>query len=402
MSRRGWWNLVVGAVCAGLVVPLLVDPPAPAQVVVGITGLALVAVAWFWLGRRASETGAGWPMVTLHVMIVVGSGLAVVGHPFLASVQAVAYPIIWTTSLTRRQAIISSSALAASVAIGFLITLGWTTGGLISAGLTAGLSLAFAIGMGLWISAIADESEGRRALLARLEATQAALAAMSRDSGVASERERFAREIHDTVAQDLTGLVMGLRRASRLISDGDASAAGAVVADLQERAEAALAEARALVTASAAPGLGDGAAAAIERLVARAARESGFAASTEIDHGLGALPRETEVVLVRVAQEALSNVSRHAGASSVVVRLAPLGAGTVRLDVVDDGRGFDPATVARGFGLDGMRERLELVGGRLELAASTGGTTLSAVVPIAGASTDAAAPIAATVPEPTS
>lgn len=394
MSRRGWWNLVVGAVCAGLVVPLVLAAPGPARVAVGILGLALIAVAWFALGSRAFAAPHRAPAIVLHAAIILGSGMAVVGHPALATVQVVAYPLVWTTSPSRPRAIISSAGIATSVAIGYLISVGPT----LEAPITAAVSLVFAIGMGLWIWAIADESDGRLALLAKLEATQAALAAVSRDAGVASERERFAREIHDTVAQDLTGLVMGLRRVSRLISDGDAPAAGAVVADLQERAEAALAEARALVTESAAPGLGDGAAAAIERLVARTARESGLSASTEIDGELGALPRETEVVLVRVAQEALSNVSRHAGATSVVVRLVPLGADTVRLDVVDDGRGFDPATVARGFGLDGMRERLELVGGRIELVASTAGTTLSAVVPIAGASPDAA-PIAAAVSE---
>jgi signal transduction histidine kinase len=385
MNRGRWWNLVVGVVCAGLVVPLLLDPGGPVRVAIGFAGLAIVAGTWFWLGPRASETGTGWQTLLLHVAVVAGAGMAVVGHPFLASVQAVAYPIIWTTSLSRRRAIIVSSALAASVAVGFLIALGWTTAGLISAGISAGLSLVFAIGMGLWISQIADESEGRRALLAKLEATQVALTAVSRDAGVASERERFSREIHDTVAQDLTGLVMGLRRVSRLISDGDAAAAGAVVADLQERAEAALAEARALVTASAAPGLGDGAAAAIERLVARVAREGGLVASTEIDPSIGALPRETEVVLVRVAQEALSNVSRHSAATSLVVRLALGGADSVRLEVVDDGSGFEPATVPRGFGLDGMRERLELVGGRLDLVSTSAGTTLSAMVPVAAA-----------------
>ena len=397
MTQRLLWNLVVVAVCGGLVVPLLLASPSPGRLAVGISGLVMIAVAWLLLGAKAHAAPLSTHAIVLQVAIILGSGMAVVGHPALASVQVISYPAMWTTSPNRLRAIISSAGVAISVAVGYLISVGLT----LEAPITAAVSLLFAIGMGLWIWSIADVSDSRLALLAKLEATQAALAAVSRDAGVASERERFAREIHDTVAQDLTGLVMGLRRVSRLISDGDAAAAGAVVSDLQERAEAALAEARALVTASAAPGLGDGAAAAIGRLVARAGREGGFAASVSIDPEIGALPRETEVVLVRVAQEALSNVSRHAAATSVVVRLTAVGVDSVRLDVIDDGRGFDPSTVARGFGLDGMRERLELVGGRLELEGSTAGTTLSAVVPIAGAAAHdiAAASGASTVSE---
>ncbi|HSR65202.1 MAG TPA: ATP-binding protein, partial [Xanthomonadaceae bacterium] len=100
---------------------------------------------------------------------------------------------------------------------------------------------------------------------------------------------------------------------------------------------------------------------------------------------IGELPSlggETQTLLFRVAQEALNNAARHARAQSVLLRLVADGA-ELQLQVIDDGTGFDPA-LARGSGLGGMRERLRLHGGRLELRSAPGqGTRLRAVVPLA-------------------
>jgi len=254
--------------------------------------------------------------------------------------------------------------------------------------LSAGLSLVFAIGMGLWITSIAEESEARQALLTELGAAQAALAAASRDAGAAGERERFAREIHDTVAQNLTGLVMGLRRLGHEL-DGDTAAR---VGDLESLAVEALAEARALVAATASPTLDDGAPAALRRLTERFGRETAISAEVLIASDLPPIPRDLEVVLVRIAQEALANARKHAAAASVSVSLLaetvstgggdPAGPGSVVLRVADDGVGFDAAIVDAGFGLAGMRERLELVGGLLEVRSGPGGTTVIAALPI--------------------
>jgi signal transduction histidine kinase len=108
---------------------------------------------------------------------------------------------------------------------------------------------------------------------------------------------------------------------------------------------------------------------------------SGMAVVVEIDE-LPPLGGELQTLLFRVAQEALNNVARHARASSVLLRLVARH-GELQLQVIDDGAGFDPAD-ARGSGLGGMRERLRLHDGRLELRSAPGqGTRLRAVVPIA-------------------
>ncbi len=385
MTRRGWvWRLAVVGVCAVLAVLLVLAAEGPVHVAVGLTGLAVVVAAWLLLGTRAHADEQGWRVIVLQLAMVAGCALAAAGHPLLAAAQAVGYPVLWTTSANRRHAIGASALLAVAVGIGMALGLGLHPGGVVSGAITAAFSLAFSIAMGLWIWSISDESDARRTLLAELQAAQQQLAAASRDAGVASERERFAREIHDTVAQDLTGIVMGLRRLATRLGDHPAAAEAA---RLGESAESALAEARALVAASAPPSIEDGAAAALGRLGERFGREAGLRASVEVDPALGPLPRETEVVLVRVAQEALANVRKHAGASAVSVSLEPAeGDAAVRLRVADDGHGFDPArTEPGGFGLEGMRERLALVGGELHVASAPSGTTLTATIPLRGA-----------------
>lgn len=384
MTRLGLWHIAVGALCVGFAVLLVLIQSEPVLLVAGLVGLGVVAAAWYALGPQAARReGAGWSGPVLHGALALGTGLAAAGMPMLAAVQALGYPIIWTTAPNRRRAIGGSVALALATGAGQLIGLGAGAEGFFTAAVTVALSLGFAIVMGLWITRIAEESEARQALIAELETTRAALATASRDAGVASERERFAREIHDTVAQDLTGIVMGLRRLDRELGDDPRAA---IAADLRERAESALVEARALVAASAPPAIEDGAAAALHRLGERFGREAGLRAAVEVDPALGPLPRETEVVLVRVAQEALANVRKHAGASAVSVSLEPADDASVRLRVADDGHGFDPSrTEPGGFGLEGMRERLALVGGELHVASAPTGTTLIATIPLRGA-----------------
>jgi two-component system sensor histidine kinase UhpB len=108
---------------------------------------------------------------------------------------------------------------------------------------------------------------------------------------------------------------------------------------------------------------------------------AGIAVVVEIGDDLPPLGGELQTLLFRVAQEALNNVARHARANSVLLRLVAQ-QGELRLQVIDDGLGFDPAE-ARGSGLGGMRERLRLHGGRLDLRSAPGhGTRLRAVVPL--------------------
>jgi signal transduction histidine kinase len=122
--------------------------------------------------------------------------------------------------------------------------------------------------------------------------------------------------------------------------------------------------------------------AALRRLAATADGHPGAAARFEVRGTAVPLPRPAEVMLLRVAQEALANARKHARAGQVIVCLR-YAEGQVSLDVTDDGSGFDPGQAAGGYGLPGMRARAEEAGGRLQVRSSPGcGTTVSVAVPV--------------------
>lgn len=121
---------------------------------------------------------------------------------------------------------------------------------------------------------------------------------------------------------------------------------------------------------------------ALQRLVDAVAGESGRTGRLRVDGEPVVLPANSEVVLLRTAQEALSNVRRHSGASSFEVVLSYAVSGRVVLEVTDDGAGFDPGGGRRGFGLDGATARAAEVAGRFEVDSSPGsGTTVRVEVP---------------------
>ena len=235
----------------------------------------------------------------------------------------------------------------------------------------SGISLGFAVLFGFWMFSIIGQSIDRRTVIDELERTRQELAAVSHRAGVLAERERLAREIHDTLAQGFTSVVVLLELAESEV-DTDPAAARLRLAAARETARQNLAEARALVAAltpvdlQAAP-----LPAAIGRLVDRFGAETGLPARLTVTGEPRALPASTEVVLLRAAQEALANVRKHAGAGRVEVTLDG-----AALAVVDDGAGFDPAAPTGGYGLAGMRRRVEEIGGSLSIASGAGGTTV--------------------------
>ncbi|WP_042387239.1 sensor histidine kinase [Streptacidiphilus melanogenes] len=235
----------------------------------------------------------------------------------------------------------------------------------------------------------------------RLEASLAENAALheqllagAREAGVQDERRRMAREIHDTLAQGFTGIIAQLRAAEQA---AEGPKADPVVwrrhVDLAARlAKESLTEARRSVHAlSPEPlrtaRLGDALAGVTERWTTL----HGTPVRLATTGTARPLSPETELALLRTAQEALANVAKHARASQVALTLSYLEA-EVALDVVDDGEGFDPARLAvavpradGGFGLVGMRERIESVAGTLQIESEPGsGTGISARVPAAG------------------
>lgn len=384
-----WWALGLGAVV--LVCAIIVILGGGATTVAGLTALGVLAaygVFWAVVARRASDGSA--LAVIVIVVTVVTAGVLTACSPVLAIFQFIAYPAVWTVARSTALAIVANVAISLSVAAGFLASLGTSPDALTQTALTQGISLAFSLVMGFWISRIAERSEERRALIERLTATQDELAVLHRDAGVTSERERLARDLHDTIAQTLTGLVMLGQQSRRELEAGTLT--DATLAMIEDGARDALVETRSLVAAGAPAELGAGIADALRRLGERFEREAGIrvvvsAEVVEPRHGASAgaeLDRDTQVVLLRCVQEGLANVRKHAEATSARVdlriteRLA-----TVR--IVDDGRGFDPSGEAAGFGLRGLRDRLGLVGGELTVDGTAGATTLEARLPLGAA-----------------
>ena len=248
------------------------------------------------------------------------------------------------------------------------------------------LALALFVAM---MQAIHEQSEERRRLLAELEATRGELAEAERREGVLAERQRLAREIHDTLAQGFASIVT-LYEAARAEVDTRPEVALRRLDEVGRTARASLAEARRVVSALRPEALEDASlAGALESLTREFSAETGIAARSMVDGEARGLEPEADATLLRIAQEALANVRKHARASRVALTLTYLDDST-RLDVRDDGVGFAPELVRRarngwpagGFGLTSMRERLESHGGTLTIESSPGaGTTIVAALP---------------------
>jgi signal transduction histidine kinase len=237
-------------------------------------------------------------------------------------------------------------------------------------------SSGFAVFYGSWVTRIIEQSAERAEMIDQLEATRAELSAAQHQAGRMAERQRLAADIHDTLAQGFTSILMLVQAAQADLGDSHPQAARHL--DTAERtARENLAEARAVLTGLAPAQLDGG---TLPDALRRLAGASGVAATFGLSGTPRPLPMATEVMLLRVCQEALSNVRKHAGARSVAVRLG-YDPDAIRLDVSDGGAGFDPAAVSGGFGLRGMRSRVAEAGGTLTVDSALGeGTRVSATV----------------------
>jgi two-component system NarL family sensor kinase len=204
----------------------------------------------------------------------------------------------------------------------------------------------------------------------------------------AEERNRLAREIHDTLAQSLAGLTLQLEVADALAAAPGDQRLGEAVTRALALARSTLDEARrSVLDLRAGPLRGRTLPAALEELTAE--MRGGMANDLEVEIAIDGLegagqhaPHAVEVGLYRIAQQALANVALHARATHASIRLSR-DSGQVRLRIEDDGVGFDPAAVPGDrFGLVGMSERARLLGGRLVVESSPGnGTAIETVVP---------------------
>ncbi|MDA2810438.1 sensor histidine kinase [Nocardiopsis sp. RSe5-2] len=338
---------------------------------------ALAALAAFYLayGRRVLRRGPfqGWraaPALAGYAALFVPAATAV---PSVATALVALAPLAFMTipGLPAATAVgamlygpaLLRTALDPSSAGGLAVELPVLT-----------VVLLFSLWFGGWIGRIIRQSAERAKLIEELERSREQAAALSAQAGALAERERIARDIHDTLAQGFTSVV-ALAQAVESEMDRDPEAARRHLELIKETGRENLAEARALVAGGAAGGTALELEEALRRTAGRSGQEAGAdTAFTVRGDAPGRLPPEVQVDLLRGAQEALANARRHAGASRIGVLLEYL-PGACRVTVRDDGRGFDPGAARCGFGLVGMRRRAEAAGGSLALETAPGGGT---------------------------
>jgi signal transduction histidine kinase len=353
---RSWW---LGGVAGGLVVvPLaLAWAHAPASV---------------WRGRRAGE-GA--------LMLIAVAGLSGIALSADQPLTYIVFPaFIWAALRLGPQGATLAVAVAAVIAV---LATSNEAGPFVEhsptdSALNLQLYIIFAALTTCCLAAIV--SERRRAALE--------LAESQRREGerAALERQRIARDLHDSVSQSLFSTTLHVRTAQHALELQELDSTGPVGEELSEIGQltrGALAEMRALIFELQPGALAEeGLVAALTKQASALSAREGLV--IEVDGPGERLPLEPEVEeqLYRVGQEALANVVKHARASSATVRIAATD-DTVSIEVTDDGRGFDPAAVGpEHFGVRSMRGRVADLGGRLEVTSAPGrGTVLRVEVP---------------------
>lgn len=248
----------------------------------------------------------------------------------------------------------------------------------------------FDIVMGLFVAAIARQSRERQQMIDELEETHGELTRAERQAGVLEERQRLAGEIHDTLAQGFTSVILHLEAAEQNLVSNPAQARQHLSRALQAAREN-LTEARSVIWALRPEVLeAEPFDAAVRRLAGKWGAATGIRAETTVTGKIYPLPAPAEVALLRAAQEALANVLKHAQARKVSLTLSYM-EDEVIMDIQDDGRGFDAARAANppgesplhGYGLSTMRRRVEELGGALAVESALGeGTTIAIRIPL--------------------
>ena len=378
---RGWDLLIYGILLLGLVVSL---PRARGGAGEAILIAALAGAFAFWYGyvggvRKVWMRGTAWAAGFLAVEaglwlwlvlvdpidfgLFVYAGVGMLAHVCVLSVRwSIVVAAIFGGGIILQE-VLEPNAVDSSVIVSALV----------SAALMGLLSYLF--------FSISRRSEERRLLIGELEETRAELAAAEREAGTLAERHRLARDIHDTLAQGFTSIVMLLEAADgELVADH--SKARTFIDQARSTARESLAEARSLVWALRSERLiGGSLVEALQSIVNELTDETSARGELVVTGEPDPLSHAAEECILRVAQEALANVRKHAKASRVTITLSYLDDG-VSLDVRDDGVGFEPATLAAtgdglsgGMGLQLMLERVQQLGGTRLIESSAGAGT---------------------------
>ncbi|MGW7526833.1 sensor histidine kinase [Streptomyces sp. NPDC054783] len=267
------------------------------------------------------------------------------------------------------------------------VTVVWLTGGQIGAVLPISLlGIALSVLQGLWITRVVRQSRERAELIEELRQSREQLAQLSREAGIAAERERLAREIHDTLAQGLTSIISLVQAAESEVAELPELAcrhlelAGRVAKD-------SLVEAREFVAALTPPSLRESSLAqAVQRQADNLVAQTGLTVRCRVEGPEVPLPMAVGVVLLRTVQEAFANVRKHASRARCVDVVLSYAPDRVGLLVRDDGEGFEVRLDDKGFGLSGMRARVQEINGEATVRSRPGrGTAIEVTVPLTAA-----------------
>ena len=341
--------------------------------------------AYGWIIRRPWAVSLfvpiGWVIILASLNVHATFGLLILGAilqgfiflPFAWAIGTLAVVVLLMASMV----VLRGPARGPSLTVAGVV-------GLLASGITFGTVM-------LYIHRSNRDSAVRTRLLDQLDRAQRDLAERSREAGAQEERQRLARDIHDTLAQGFASVIKHLEAIELSFAAPRAAPADVIrgalphLTNAQAVSRASLGEIRRLVWALRPPQLVDATlAAAIERIVTQWSETNGIEATCVIAE-LPALQPDAEVTFLRATQEALSNVARHAHATRVSVAMHCVD-GLVMLSVEDDGRGFaESSALGPGkMGIVGMRERVRPFGGRVLIEnGSDSGTSLVVALPLA-------------------
>ena len=230
----------------------------------------------------------------------------------------------------------------------------------------------------------AEAREKAQALATELEAANRQLteyAARVEDLTIVNERQRMARELHDTLSQGLAGLILQLEAADAHLTNNHTTKAQSIVGNIMVQARSTLAEARRAIDDLRQPSL-DNLDSALRLETSRFTNATGIPILFHADQ-TPPLPASVTETLVRTVTEALTNIANHAHAHNVNVNVE-MKDKTLLLTIQDDGQGFDASTIPSGhYGILGIKERVRLVNGSFEIQSENGkGTTLKIEIPL--------------------
>lgn len=383
-SQLRWWHLGAATMLLLIVIVILLQPAGPHGRWPSLLTTAALAVLYVTIGTRALTLRSA-PATAFPYLILAWAAVLLTQwlDPQFQSwlFYFVLFPHVWAM-LPRRFAVVTTVVLlVATAGVNWHLHRGHAD--LVSLLVTTAISLMLSVALGLLISSAFTEAAARADIIDELRSTQSRLVAAERDRGVLAERERLSQEIHDTLAQGFVSILTLARAAEAALARDDVETARQRLALVQSTAAENLTEAR-LIVAETAPEHFQSRTLveALERLVATVDTGAGLEARFELVGTPVSSGAATDVVLLRAAQESLSNIRRHARATTVRVTLAYLEDEPVTLNIMDDGVGFDPALPNAGFGLDGVRARAEQVGGVAVVDSSPGqGTSVRVEVP---------------------